>query len=152
MLLRRLGRVLTIALAGISAALIAAGPASAAPNWQSWVRPADTTCGTTDHHVVSTNVLYQTCLVFNFSNHTAQAVLLVRNNASVSITMRDAYVHSAWSSDVDAYCVDRVLEPGQLLACYGTTSRYISGENIGWGGFTYNGKSDRTPSVVQLMP
>ncbi|MFB7313122.1 hypothetical protein [Streptomyces sp. NPDC056192] len=101
---------------------------------------------------MSTKVIFQTCLVVNIEAHSMQGVLLVRNNADVSITMKSAYVHSAWNADADVTCVDKALAPGQLLACYGRTSTYIGGENIGWGGFTYNGQSDKTPAASLVLP
>ncbi|QJT01658.1 hypothetical protein G9272_16175 [Streptomyces asoensis] len=149
---RPIRRFLTVAAVTFGAAAMAVGPASAAPNWQAWVRPDDSVCGGTDNHSVSTKVIFQTCLVINHSNDTMQAVLLVRNNATVNITMTSSYVHSAWDVDPDAHCVEKVLPAGQLLACYGETSPYISGENVGWGGITYNGVSDKTPPAYQTMP
>lgn len=152
MVARRFQRLLTMAAVTLSAAAMAVGPAWAAPTWQAWVRPDDSVCGPTDNHSVSTKVIFQTCLVINHSNDTMQAVLLVRNNATVDILMTSSYVHAAWTSLPDAHCDRKVLAAGQLLACYGETSAYIHGENIGWGGITYNGVSDRTQPASQLMP
>ncbi|MEU4167096.1 hypothetical protein AB0F46_09435 [Streptomyces sp. NPDC026665] len=150
MRLRQLGKKAAVAATAASAAVLAAGPATAAPNWQAWVRPDDSVCGNTEHHVVSANVLFQTCMVVNFSNRTAQPVLVVRNNASVSITMERGYTHSNWGFS-DTYCNEKVLPSGQVLACFGETTSYLDGENISWGGFTYNGKSDATLHCIQYL-
>ncbi|MCQ9131836.1 hypothetical protein [Streptomyces hilarionis] len=152
MIQRRFRRSLTVAAVAFGAAVMAAAPASAAPTWQPWVRPGDSVCGPTDHHSVSMKVIFQTCLVVNHSNDTMQPVLLVRNNATVAITMTSSYVHSAWHFDPDAHCVEQPLAAGQLLACYGETSAYIHGENVGWGGITYNGVADRTQPATLTMP
>ncbi|MFI2347134.1 hypothetical protein ACH492_08760 [Streptomyces sp. NPDC019443] len=150
MRLNQLAKIATVAATTVSAAVLAIGPAAAAPTWQPWVKTDDSVCGGTEHHVVSTKVLFQTCMVINYSNYTAQPVLVVRNNASVSITMKSGYTHSNWGGS-NTYCYDKVLAAGQVLACYGESAPYIDGENISWGGFTYNGQSDKTLNLSQYL-
>ncbi|MGW1544991.1 hypothetical protein ACWCPM_33040 [Streptomyces sp. NPDC002309] len=147
-------RALTVAAAAASAAILSTSPASAYPNWQPWVPTAMTTCGETTPSKTSNKVINQTCMIVNPNDEeNAQGVLLVRNNASVNITIDSARVY--W---LDAYgmnpfgeasCVKKVLVPGELTACYGMSAWPAPAGSV-QSSYMYNGIKTITKSVYFL--
>lgn len=143
---------LTIAAAVASVVALASSPASAAPNWQAWAPSGFVECGSTTHSVPSTKVIHQTCIIHNKSgNLTAQAVLLVRNNASVNITVDSARV--VWDTGVStrsSYCNRTVVSPGELTACYGET-RYATPGDTARSEYEYNNTLSKTTKVAYTL-
>ncbi|HZX40016.1 MAG TPA: hypothetical protein VFF37_17140 [Streptomyces sp.] len=141
----KIRRALAVAAATASAVVLASSPASAAPNWQPWVPPANYKCGPTTPSAVSNNVIDQTCIAIA-SNGMSQAILLVRNNSSVSITIDSARTY--WYSDAGttyhiATCEGKVVAPGELTACYGFTSWNSTGDQA-QSYYLYNGVTSYT--------
>jgi hypothetical protein len=146
----KIRRVLALAAATAGAVVLASSPASAYPTWQSWVPTANTTCGDTTPSKTSDKVINQTCMIVHPNNESAQGVLLVRNNASVNITIDTATVY--WL-DQDGFgppygvasCGKKVLVPGELTACYGMSAWPEIGHQV-QSSYMYNGLKTITKS------
>ena len=138
----KIRRALTVAAAAASAIVLTSSPASAAPNWQAWVPGTLTECGETTPSKTSDKVINQTCMIINLTNETAQGVLLVRNNASVNITVDTATVYWLLGNGTNPYgqasCGQKVIAPGELTACYGKTVEPGFGHPV-QSSYMYNG-------------
>ena len=146
--MNKIRRALTVAAAAASAVVLTSTPASAYPNWQPWVPTAFSYCGPTTHSVTSTKVIHQACIIENLDK--AQAVLLVRNNATVNITIDEGTV--TWRRKDGSFitrnnCNAKVVRPGELTACYGETMYASPGDKAN-GGYSYNKYYDITEPVV----
>ncbi|MET9804703.1 hypothetical protein [Streptomyces sp. NPDC006368] len=148
--MNKIRRALAVAATAASALVLTSSPASAAPNWQSWVPTTYTKCGETTPSKTSDKVVNQTCMLMN-QNGSAQGVLLVRNNASVSITVDTATVYWLFGDGTGpaqspASCGKKVLVPGELAACYGVTVYPAMGIPV-QSSYMYNGIKTITKPV-----
>ncbi|HZX40017.1 MAG TPA: hypothetical protein VFF37_17145 [Streptomyces sp.] len=146
--MNKIRRALTVAAAAAGAVVLASTPASAYPTWQPWGANGYYYCGPTTHSVTSTKVIHQTCIIANYAAK-SQAVLLVRNNATVNITIDEGTV--TWRDRYGDFltrvnCNATVVRPGELKACYGET-RYSSPGDRANGGYSYNKYYDITEPV-----
>ncbi|MFD7439443.1 hypothetical protein [Streptomyces sp. NPDC059861] len=143
MRLLELRKFCVVIAAALSTVILTSGSASAYPWWQDWTPVQGQECSATTHHEVSTKVLFQTCIVPHPTNGTAQPVLIVRNNATVTVGLENAKVSSLWSNKTYG-CALMYLAPGRVAACYGGTTSLVLGNNQAVGQFTYNGITDNT--------
>ncbi|MFF8323041.1 hypothetical protein ACF06V_38620 [Streptomyces bobili] len=89
---------------------------------------------------MSDKVIDQTCIAYSASGGASQAILLVRNNSTVNITINSAKTY--WYTDAgttfhSAICNETVVTPGELTACYGFTSQNLDHEAQSY--YMYNG-------------
>lgn len=109
--------VMTVSAAAIGVLALNVSPASAAPNWQSWVQPSDYRCGTTTLHYHSVNIAHQTCIIRNPNNNTYQAVDIVANNYSAGVYL-EARVQRPGRAGSDT-CPMKLIPAHTRVACYG---------------------------------
>ncbi|MFC7795376.1 hypothetical protein [Streptomyces cinereoruber] len=140
-------RALTVATAAAGAVVLATTPAEALPNWQPWHFPqTQYDCETTTPSHISTKVVGQTCVVWN--DKSVQGVLLVRNNATVNIKLdagRIAWYDKNGNFLHSSYCTtEKIVQPGELTACYGQSIPSTILGNKVRGQYLYNGSYNDT--------
>ncbi|MEV6209112.1 hypothetical protein [Kitasatospora sp. NPDC051914] len=120
-------------------ALATAGPASAAPYWQTVSTNSNWSCTAYRTHPVSTHVNWKLCEVVN-ANYDAQVVVVVQNTATVAVSITGA-TSSNYSSD--GTCLTSTLNPGFTRGCYGPT-RALPAAGSTWhqGQLIVNGVTD----------
>ncbi|MET9575416.1 hypothetical protein ACLQ2D_33370 [Streptomyces sp. DT199] len=144
--MRQVSKALTMAAAVAGAGLLAAAPASAAPFWQPVSTTSNWHCGSTEKHAGSNNVLFQTCIVVSDSNTYAQAVLVVRNNASAAVNIEGSLTTNFGGG---ADCNFSKLNPGLVTGCFGPTIKVGSASPIyAYSDLKMNGISDRSTSIT----
>ncbi|MEV4193333.1 hypothetical protein [Streptomyces toxytricini] len=149
--MNKIRRAFTLAAAAASVVVLTSTPASAYPNWQPWGADGFYYCGPTTHSGPSTKVIHQTCIRENYAGQ-AQAVLLVRNNATVDITLNEGSVW--WYTGKEGSilsrddCTQTVVRPGQLKACYGGTYSAQQGQ-MAISGYLYNNDYNVTEPVYK---
>ncbi|MET9549754.1 hypothetical protein ABZY36_31260 [Streptomyces sp. NPDC006627] len=145
--MRRLVQGLTVAGAATATALFAAGPAAAAPIWQSFTTNANwVACSTTVNHRVSANIAIQTCLVRTPDRTKQQAVLVLANRGTKGANVTRNNIVTSFGGN--ASCNDTRLDPGEQIGCFGpTVSTKCDNANSADAYVTINGLEDRTNSA-----
>ncbi|MFJ6725116.1 hypothetical protein ACIQPQ_09370 [Streptomyces sp. NPDC091281] len=145
-LIRILKRVGVLAVA-VTATLLSSVPAQAYPFWQAVNTNANWHCGPTTHHVASTKVFFQSCIVLTPDRKKGQSVLVVRNDASVAISIHGTTNNNFGGS---APCNVSTLNPGRLTGCYGPTVSVVGLALKADGHLVMNNIGDETQVATLL--
>ncbi|MFJ6444924.1 hypothetical protein [Streptomyces sp. NPDC091649] len=112
-----------VAAMTIGAGVLAAGPAVAAPYWQSFSTNSNWSCGDTQR-VPNTSVFTQVCIVKNDTGTYRQAVVIVNNQQGRQVQIEGGVGSNFGSS---GWCNRSDLNPGLKTACFGNTVKASSG-------------------------